>query len=449
MTRLYDPNGAYVCQMCLRHPKTGWLYRCTQDYNGRLPEQESPRVGPPPNEHVKQSEDPTLTTLSPWIQKAIESGQYSQEQIRVIKEQKLSVKKAVVATEEREINLRLQEQEPTRSSSTPLRPLLPRTTTLPPVLCQDSSSSSPTPMSVENVRKATLKKENQSLSAGETQIADRQPCGAQSLEKPGSLINLLGNTNVSIPMSVTAPSHLNELSRKTAREYQQMKSVYPPCNFITCPTCRPTYRERAVLPLNQVLQSEPSHLPEVPREELKNRRISDLRVVQRLGLARWLQSRRSIIDQMSGSESEINPPSNSSQSAVDSSNQPVAEDTNQGKQHKWVDRWHKTFGKIADPSKGASHSQSHSVSGRADEVDVPIRSMLLKRRRKISSPVPADAETSNLREAMYYNLGVNTPLPGGADDTEHIEGSEVEVEDGVAVTEEGVTLSAADIIMPA
>lgn len=448
MTRLYDPDGAYVCQICLRHPKTGWLYRCTQDYNGRLPELDHASVELPTNGHIKQSADPTLETLSPWVQQAIESGQYSQEQVRIIKEQKLGVKKAVVAAEEREINLRLQDQEPTRSSPTRLRPLLPRTTTLPPVLCQESSSSTSTPMSVENVRKANLMKENQSPSGDETQTADRLPVGAHSVEKPGSLIHLLGNTNVTIPMSVTAPGHLNELSRKTPRDNQQMKTVYPPCNFVTCPTCRPTYRERAVLPLNQVLQSEPSHLPEVPKEELKNRRISDLRVVQRLGLARWLQSRRSIIDQMSGSESDINPPSNSSQSAVDSSNQTVAQEMNHGKQRKWVDRWHKTFGKTVDHSKGVSNSQPSSASIRTEEAEVPIRSMLLKRRRKISSPVPADAETNNLKEAMYYNLGVNTPLPGGADDTEHIEGSEVEVEDGVAVTEEGVTLSAADIIMP-
>lgn len=449
MTRWYDSSGAHICRMCFRHPKTGWLYRCTQDYNGYLPKPEESIERSLSDTQIRQSEDPALEALSPWIQKAIEDGHYTDDQIKIMKEQKLGVKKAIVAMEERENNLSLQEQGLTCSTSAHLRPLIPRTTTLPPTLCRDATNPSSAPWPLEGAWTSSSR-ENQKAFNSDTQSDDALPVISHPNPEESSLVSQLENTNVTIPMSLTAPSHLNGFSDRYSTVQSQMKTVFPPCNFITCHTCRPTFRERATLPLNQVLQSEPCNIPTVPDWELENRRVSNLRIVQRLGLARWLQSRKPLIEQMSGSsESEAYLASDTSL-ATDSSRL-AATEGNQGRHRKLVDRWQKTFRKVVDQSRRTSSSRSSDSSDQGDRAKVSSRSMILRRKRKVSSPVPASLNTdsANLKEAMYHYLGVNTPLPGAADDAEHIEGGEVEVEDGIAVTEEGVTLSSADIIIPA
>src|ERR1700733_11811433 len=54
-----------------------------------------------------------------------------------------------------------------------------------------------------------------------------------------------------------------------------------PCTFKICPTCRPTYRERAYQSLEEIL-NKPVQMP--PLWELRNRRLSDARIVARIGL---------------------------------------------------------------------------------------------------------------------------------------------------------------------
>lgn len=457
MTRVYDNDGHNVCQICLRHPKTGWLYRCTQDYDGKLPNPDSSLKSSSSNGQIRQSEDPILDSLSPWVQKAIEDGHYTDKQIKILKDQKLGVKKAVIAMEEREANLALQEQDSARSPSMTLRPLIPRTTTLPPTLCRDTTGPSSDSIFFENTWAAlsALENENENENAlgNETSGNNCQPAIDRHNDYLGSLMSQLEDTNVTIPMSLTAPGRLDGLSENNPTNSQQIKTIFPPCDFITCHTCRPTFRERATLPLNQVLHSEASKIPVVPEWELKNRRISSARIVQRLGLARWLQSRKPLIEQMSGcsSQSDLYLASNTSL-ATDTSRRTSTGEIHQGRHQKWVDRWQKTFKKVVDRSRRTSSTHSSASCSQDDETEKPEKishSMMFQRKRKVSAPVLADVETAKLKEAMYYHLGVNTPLPCSADDSEHIEGGEVEVEDGVAVTEEGVTLSTADIILQA
>src|SRR6202000_1051690 len=53
------------------------------------------------------------------------------------------------------------------------------------------------------------------------------------------------------------------------------------CSFKICPTCRPTYRERAYQSLNNILNN-PVQMP--PIWELQNRRVSDVRIVAQIGV---------------------------------------------------------------------------------------------------------------------------------------------------------------------
>lgn len=55
-------------------------------------------------------------------------------------------------------------------------------------------------------------------------------------------------------------------------------------------------------------------------------------------------------------------------------------------------------------------------------------------------------DDSPIRDSLILMIAVNTPLPEASADTVG-EGEEVEVEDGIAVTEEGVGSSMADIVL--
>ncbi|RMZ77483.1 hypothetical protein DV738_g4391, partial [Chaetothyriales sp. CBS 135597] len=78
MTRLYDKYGATPCSVCHRDPDFGWLYRCTQDTDGSLPQSDfsddPPAIpGTPPS-------SPEGIYLSPAALQAISSGQDDHDQ---------------------------------------------------------------------------------------------------------------------------------------------------------------------------------------------------------------------------------------------------------------------------------------------------------------------------------------------------------------------------------
>ena len=113
MCRLYGP---YRCSHCGKLSRTGWVYRCTQDYGGELPPWEarsldpkSARVGkwkvelkPEESNTTKESSDgqegPAVedeAPLKPWINDAIAKDQYSEEQVAALRAQKQRVIEAI------------------------------------------------------------------------------------------------------------------------------------------------------------------------------------------------------------------------------------------------------------------------------------------------------------------------------------------------------------------
>ena len=117
MDRLY---GDYTCNVCFRYPSLGWVYCCTQDEVPETPVTPDSISEPssPSHEHVKDSGDeanvindpstlppavnedcrsaeesivmPTAQ-LSPWVDKAIQGGHYTPEQIVKLRAQKQHV----------------------------------------------------------------------------------------------------------------------------------------------------------------------------------------------------------------------------------------------------------------------------------------------------------------------------------------------------------------------
>ena len=176
----------------------------------------------------------SLRYLSPPLIKAINQGQYTNEQVQELVRQKESVREAVQ-----------DDTRPTTSSST----------------TEESTTFSEIPES-------TTFSPNTSGSLDEEL---RAAYDWQTLHKVWQ----------------------SEVTRQESQEptdQQQQQRVLPTdtefgplasaCGFKICATCRPTYRERAFQSLDEVVKN-----PKWPPQwELDNRRVSDARVVRNIGL---------------------------------------------------------------------------------------------------------------------------------------------------------------------
>lgn len=99
MTRLYDPTLIFKCSLCHKQPNIGWLYRCTQDTGGFIPESDFTDK-PPVRGSRPFSLDVTTHSLSSSIIQAIGEGQYTDEQVKRLIEQKQAVKDLVVSQQQ-------------------------------------------------------------------------------------------------------------------------------------------------------------------------------------------------------------------------------------------------------------------------------------------------------------------------------------------------------------
>ena len=75
--------GDFTCNVCSRFSSFGWVYCCTQD--------DPPGSRPPPNSASETTNPPPTAKLSPWIEKAIDDGHYTPEQIDKLRAQKQHV----------------------------------------------------------------------------------------------------------------------------------------------------------------------------------------------------------------------------------------------------------------------------------------------------------------------------------------------------------------------
>ncbi|GAD99966.1 hypothetical protein AOR_1_192134 [Paecilomyces variotii No. 5] len=93
MTRKFDDNSNDTCDICHRKSGLGWLYVCTEDHGGFIPaDQEYSST------LCRESCDPDMkgeTSLSPWIDKAIQDGFYTTDQIQILKLQRAGVEEVV------------------------------------------------------------------------------------------------------------------------------------------------------------------------------------------------------------------------------------------------------------------------------------------------------------------------------------------------------------------
>ena len=90
MQRIY---GKYKCNMCNEPSPIGWVYLCKEDAPRVLPKSRIPQDQKPP----LRKELETIG-LNEWVIKAIEDGHYTNDQIEILKQQKLHVKATIAAT---------------------------------------------------------------------------------------------------------------------------------------------------------------------------------------------------------------------------------------------------------------------------------------------------------------------------------------------------------------
>ena len=229
MTRLFDEYDASTCSVCHRHPSLGWLYRCTQDSDGFLPKSDFSDDTPAKTRKMKM--DPSLRHLSPPVMKAINEGQYTDEQVQELVRQKESVREAIQ-----------DDTRPTTSSST-----TDESTTF-------SAIPESTTFSTNNTSAASLDEELRAAYDWHTlhKVWQAEATRQESEERQV----LTTDTDLGPPVSG--------------------------CGFKICATCRPTYRERAFQSLDEVLKN-----PKFPPPwELDNRRVSGARIVMNIGLTK-------------------------------------------------------------------------------------------------------------------------------------------------------------------
>jgi hypothetical protein len=403
MTRLYDKYGAYKCSVCQKHPSFGWLYRCTQDSNGFLPESDFIDITRP--DKKKAHMDPSLHNLSSSVVRAISQGEYTDEQVKLLHQQKENVRNAILGLETRPTTADTYTTESTNFSA------LPASTTF-------SSNTSDTTLD-EELRAAYDWSELQKAWRSEPTLAAGHRAAI-------------------------------EIDRETALQNLDLPEIKQ-CNFKICAQCRPTYQERATPIIDGVLKNPV--MP--PKWELDNRPASDGFLLANIGLpkgSRWYAiSILSAIDSYHNSSDLL--PSDEEISMKPSDNE--LNDHSFRRRSGFRQSVRNVF-KIARPEKPASfvdpetpQATNSGVSQSTEDSPSPFsRSMLFRRRKSrpnanFTEPRTSVVGNTSLQDSLMLMLGVNTALPQGPRTPQSSNHSR-SVSDFFAITE---TLSTPDEIM--
>lgn len=376
MERLY---GLYPCSICQKPSPMKWVYCCVQDESNSSPMKElltaaikgqaeetthhQPGLMPNVNQETtyqlpKQDdarEPATPVPLSPWIEKAILQGHYTQSQVSMMRAQRQKAIDAVAAAERHVM------EHPEHSADPPTSP---------------SDSSVLNPDSPTNEPTERLRLQDHSI---------------KSLEKP---------------------------------------RMFPRCHFRACQTCRPTFRDRAWISFGDVFPQAKSD-PFI-HFETDQRPLMDPNTTCQIGLQ--------VYQSPYPFPHTLRRPGFHRFNALKISTRSLPHQLPPG-----------LF--ITDDltdeeveSKGFRESMRRAFRGMLD------RKKDLSRKKKTRNK---DRESSEFDRDLFWQLdnellqeASGIPLPGhdGMDGLADEEG-EIEVEEGVAVTEEGVDLGTADIIM--
>lgn len=361
VTRVYGPH---ICSICHRPSRFGWLYQCTQD------EQQHEEVSATATgdlEHgndssaYKTSNDSINTTkLSPWIEKAIQEGHYTLDQILLMRVQRQNVVQSIAAAED--------------------------------YMMEHPELDSP-PVTHQSTIHLTAKIKGL--------LPDRSKSEIQAVKEPEP-----------------SPAGVN---LRCASKPQ----VFPACKFRYCQICRPTFRDRAWIKFDDIFAGK-SYASTIDFDH-DDRPISLLNIVCNLGLRETRPPRfqygpkRHMLPSGLYHRRTINPDDPRIESERSSFRRGVM----------------RAFRGMLMSGRRSSRSRSRPASRRRSQMS-----------KDVDATNGCDLGLWRSLEDEMLQLAASVQLPGhdGMDGL-GTEDAEVEVEDGIAVTEEGVDLGAADVIM--
>ena len=229
----------------------------------------------------------------------------------------------------------------------------------------------------------------------------------------------------------SSPNHLVALNTKA--------TLFPSCKFRACQLCRPTFKDRAWQNIDEVCDRD--YVPPPINFETDDRRISRMDLVSNLGLREYRLPETvlhtSINDMLS--------PSDDLKLATATLPRQLSTD----------------FLASCDI---ASQKWVSERKSRRESMKRAFREMV-ERRKKLNAPClsrPQNMDLGSEAAPAAFDIDLwrsvddeliqeaaRVPLPGqdGADDLDGKE-DEVQVQEGIAVTEEGIDLGTADVIIP-
>ena len=277
---------------------------------------------------------------------------------------------------------------------------------------------------------AQKRKVNETIAALEQSLQFQNGHIASSSQAGASTSLLSVKTNQRPPLRTFAELLEPKRTLPVAEQPTTLRTnIFPECRWSSCHTCRPTFRDRAWQSLEGVLAR---NTPEQVSTAYGERRVTDVNIARKLGLRKPHTTFDSFEDLRSETSEE-----------------------DDGVFH----------GRPSGRTDGEGEGQEDDSKGFRTSVKRAFRGMLMSRRRySDSSSVGKKSwrkSSNDGGETEDFDVGLWTEMnsqllreaaevrsPGGAGmDGHEFEEGEVEVKEGVAVTEEAVDLGMADVII--
>ncbi|KKY21129.1 hypothetical protein UCRPC4_g03825 [Phaeomoniella chlamydospora] len=246
------------------------------------------------------------------------------------------------------------------------------------------------------------------------------------------------STDVALSLSKVLSNENEAPERQTSfHAWDRVKQDYPIrqlplepiCHARICHRCRMTFKDRAYTSLGDVLGPAPKF---TAQHELDNRRLSDSNIVKGIGGRRLRRVVTTIADhrRMTNANNILG-----HEQQDHSMNRQTPNDEE--------DHFYDTY------STGDNYEHSFNDIENGNEIAGRENQSESDHEPTASRWKPFPRETADIAPPTGHHtyMGISASLPDIAEDPEVSEGGEVEVENGLAVTEEGVSSSAADIIL--
>lgn len=385
--RLY---GAHECAICHRYSPMGWVYNCIQDEKNSSFREES-------NENTSIRTDELI----------------SQEPKRQPSPNQEMTHKIIGA------ELSRSEDEKGRTTPTQLSPWIEK------AILQGHY----TPCQISKMRQQRQKVID-AVAAAERHI---QKHPEHSANPPTPLIRVSQRSTKDALRNSSSVDHNVELLEKPR--------MFPRCQFQVCQTCRPTFRDRAWISFEESLAAS-APLPFI-NFETDPRPFTSQNIISRIGLQVYHSplSARKLLKRPGFH------PLNAVSLSTDGFSRQIPSDLSLLEDL----AYQRGEAEIEADNRGIRGRIKRAFLGmweRKNDVSTPRLSRKRRTRHESTDSLVFDADPFGqlndelLREASVVPLPGHDGMDGLAD-----EAGEIEVEEGIAVTEEGIDLGTADIIM--